>query len=129
MISASIGNALNDLENRYWRELCRPDPDVLRFLEPEAVIILFDGTILDGKSGPSKSKYFGAKSFQPWTSFELRNVKIFEIDLMAAVIYYEISAGRREEQGMQTYRLQCSSTWKQLANEEWKMCFQQQTEV
>jgi hypothetical protein len=128
-ISQRIHDDVLNVEHLVWRALKESGPAALDYLDDECAFLMFDGTILGHKSKPSLKKYLKSSDFKPWLTYEMSDVQVVEVDLMAAVIYYRAVVSRIEVPGKkpQTYNLIVSSTWKQIASADWKMVSHQQT--
>ncbi|KAI9786971.1 MAG: hypothetical protein M1839_005202 [Geoglossum umbratile] len=126
-ISKRVKEAVIDLEHQVWRALRESGSAVLPYLAPECVMLVNDQDILDSKSKPSLQEFLESE-FRPWTSFDIYDIHVVEIDMMAAVVCYKVIASvQRGAKPPRIYQGLASSTWKQEASAEWKLCSHHQS--
>ncbi|KAI9859740.1 MAG: hypothetical protein M1813_006457 [Trichoglossum hirsutum] len=127
-ISKRVRAAVTDLEHQTWRALRESGGALLPYLSSDCVLLLHDGQMLDSSTSPTLSQYLNGE-FKPWASYEIYDVRVVEIDMMAAVICYGVTASRARRHGKapRVYEGVASSTWRQDASGDWKLCVHQQT--
>lgn len=109
------------MEVHAWRALRESGEAVFEYIDDECTMAI-DGRILDAETKPPLKKYL-KKEFRPWATYEMHDVRVLEIGMMAASVIYKVTATRIEsmDKPPQQYSLICSSSWKQGADAEWKM--------
>ncbi|KAH0541552.1 hypothetical protein FGG08_003964 [Glutinoglossum americanum] len=121
-ISERIKSTITDLEHQTWRAL-----PLLPYLSTDCVLLLHDHQMLDSATSPSLAQHLTSPSFRPWASYSMYDVKVVEVDMMAAVICYGIRVEERLGRKLRAYEGVASSTWRQDAGGDWKMCVHQQS--
>ncbi|KAK7747892.1 hypothetical protein SLS53_001144 [Cytospora paraplurivora] len=142
--------AAKDNETLLWRALCDDPATAIDYIEPDCVIVNplihpdKSPEALTAKSSPSLSEALEklAQSSHAWTSYKIHKHNpepaIAEVEMMAVQIIYRISlfrerrhrhgGGEGEEGGeganLQTVEAFCTSTWRQGASGDWKLCAQ-----
>jgi hypothetical protein len=110
-----------DLEKQGWLALSSGPQAVRAFyeriLDHAVAMLLPGGIILDDRQA-----IIDAMSGQPWSSFELEDVRSFRLSTDAVVVFYGAVAYR----GEQRYSVLMSSAYVQRAG-TWKLAFHQQT--
>ncbi|KAF7863827.1 hypothetical protein EAF04_006792 [Stromatinia cepivora] len=123
-ISQRIEKAMHDLEHQTWR--CRLDKPsaLLEYIDPKAVFASPEYGILTNDSEPTLKETLEGDDMRTWNSYEIKDMKIVEVSMMAAVVVYDVTASITDERGNQKgiYRAYCTSCWKQEASAEWKLC-------
>lgn len=143
--------AAKDSEALFWQALCDEADTALDYIEPDCVmmnpLIHPDKSheALSAKSEPSLSEALEklAQSSHHWTSYRIHKhdpePAIAEVEMMAVQIMYKITLIResrhhhsKEEGGeegnsphLQSVDAFCTSTWRQGAGGDWKLCAQQ----
>lgn len=145
-ISESNSRAARDCETLLWRALCDEPNSALEYIEPDCVIMnpLIDPErsheALSAKTSPSLSEALEqlADSGHHWTSYKMHKhdpePAIAEVEMMAVQIMYRITLIRERrkhhqqgEEGkpdLQSVDAFCTSTWRQGAGGDWKLCSQ-----
>lgn len=144
--------AAKDYETLLWRALCDDPATAIDYIEPDCVIanplIHPDRSpeALTAGSSPSLPEALErlARSSHAWTSYRIHKhdpePAIAEVEMMAVQIIYKISLfrerrhrrgggeGAGEDAGggahLQTVDAFCTSTWRQGASGDWKLCVQ-----
>ncbi|KAJ8066222.1 hypothetical protein OCU04_005306 [Sclerotinia nivalis] len=123
-ISQRIEKAMHDLEHQTWR--CRLDKPsaLLEYIDPKAVFASPEYGILTNDSEPTLKETLEDDDMRTWNSYEIKDMKIVEMSMMAAVVVYDVTASITDERGSQKgiYKAYCTSCWKQEASAEWKLC-------
>ncbi|KAH0551671.1 hypothetical protein GP486_007112 [Trichoglossum hirsutum] len=129
-ISKRVRAAVTDMEHQAWRALRESGAAFLPYIASDCVLLLDDRQVLDSKSSPSISQFL-EEEFKPWASYDMYDVHVVEIDMMAATICYGVTATRATRPGKtpRVYQGVASSTWRQDAGGDWKMCTHQQNLV
>jgi hypothetical protein len=113
---------LIELEKQGWRALSSTGEAAAEFYErvlDDTVVMLLPGAmVLDDRAAIVQSM-----SGQPWSSFELRDLRVIHPTADTAVVTYAVVAQR---QGTLEYSALMSSLYVQRAN-GWKLTFHQQT--
>ncbi|KUI73590.1 hypothetical protein VM1G_09183 [Cytospora mali] len=141
--------AAKDSEALLWRALCDSADSAMEYIESDCVmmnpLIHPDRSheALTSMSSPSLSEALEklAESSHHWTSYKMHkhnpDPAIAEVEMMAVQIMYKITLirekrnhhhGNEEEDGrsnLQTVDAFCTSTWRQGASGDWKLCAQQ----
>ncbi|KAJ7685282.1 hypothetical protein DFH06DRAFT_37212 [Mycena polygramma] len=121
-MSGSINERLKKdvklLEVHMWRALRDSGPAVFEYTieDDEACTFAIDGKVLDSKSEPTLKDYM-ENTYKPWTTYEMHDIRVIEVGLMAATTVYKVTAKRDDKD----YTLLCSSSWAQGADAEWKL--------
>ena len=121
-ISKRIRNEVTDLEHQIWRALRESGSAILPYLSSDCIMLLHDRKLLD----PSSLKQYLTSEFKPWAFYEMHDLKVVEVDMMAAVLCYKVTA-LKEGKGERMYEGVASSVWKQIASGDWKLCVHHQT--
>jgi Domain of unknown function (DUF4440) len=124
-ISQRIKNSVTVNEHAVWRALSTSGAALLPFLADECIIIHRDGKILSSSTTPSIKKTFESDDYVPFLNYKIEDVEVVEVDMMAAIIVYKVTA---ERQGGE-YQAIVSSTWRQNAGADWQMCAHQETSL
>jgi len=123
-ISQRIEKAMNELEHQTWR--CRLDKPsaLLEYIDPKAVFSSPEYGILSDDSEPTLKETLEDDDMRTWNSYQIKDMKIVEVSMMAAVVCYDVTASITDERGNQKgiYRAYCTSCWKQEASSDWKLC-------
>jgi len=123
-ISSRIEKDIVDLEHQTWR--CRLDKPsaLLEYIDPAAVFTSPEYGILSNDSDPSLKESLEDDDMRTWNTYQIKDMKIVEVSMMAAVVCYDVVASITDERGEQkgVYRAYCTSVWKQLASSDWKLC-------
>lgn len=97
---------LEFMEKQIWNGFLHAGEDLVPYLsknyfgDHDAVIILWDGNVLDGKSIEKFfTKQYGVTTTK-WMTYEMGDVSVIEVDMMAGVIYYGIVATRLESESL-----------------------------
>jgi hypothetical protein len=110
-----------DLERQGWLALSSGPQAARAFyeriLDHAVTMLLPGGIILDDRQA-----IIDAMSGQPWSSFELDNVRSLRLSTDSVVVFYEAVAFR----GEQRYSALMSSVYVQQSD-TWKLAFHQQT--
>ncbi|QSZ37647.1 hypothetical protein DSL72_008746 [Monilinia vaccinii-corymbosi] len=123
-ISQRIEKAMYELEHQTWR--CRLDKPsaLLEFIDPKAVFASPEYGILTNDSDPTLKETLEDDDMRTWSSYEIKDMKIVELSMMAATVVYDVTASITDEKGSQKgiYKAYCTSCWKQEASADWKLC-------
>ncbi|KAA8575039.1 hypothetical protein MFRU_002g03330 [Monilinia fructicola] len=123
-ISQRIEKAMYDLEHQTWR--CRLDKPsaLLEYIDPKAVFASPEYGILTNDSEPTLKATLEDDDMRTWNSYEIKDMKIVEVSMMAATVVYDVTASITDETGAQKgiYKAYCTSCWKQEASADWKLC-------
>ncbi|KAI2871925.1 hypothetical protein CBS11852_10911 [Aspergillus niger] len=111
-------------ERRLWTALTSadPGPEIKKMCNEEANLLFPQREILHLHSKPSISEAL-KPPFHHFDEYELQEVRVIVIDLMAGSVTYKINARRGEE----TYRGTGSTTWSQASDGEWRIVVHQET--
>jgi hypothetical protein len=113
---------LIELEEQGWRALSSTGEAAAEFyervLDDTVVMLLPGGMVLDDRAAIVQSM-----SGQPWSSFELRDLRVIQPTADTAIVTYAVVAQR---QGALEYSAHMSSLYVHRAN-GWKLTFHQQT--
>ncbi|KAJ6547661.1 hypothetical protein B0H19DRAFT_1166749 [Mycena capillaripes] len=119
-MSGSINDRLQkdvkSLEVQMWRALRDSGPAVFEYTAADECTFAIDGMVLDKKSEPTLKEYM-ENQYKPWDTYEMHDLRVIEIGLMAAATVYKVTA-RRDNQRK---TLLCASSWSQGADAEWKL--------
>ncbi|KAJ6509016.1 hypothetical protein C8R45DRAFT_1170190 [Mycena sanguinolenta] len=109
------------LEIHMWRALRDSGPAVFEYTADDCTFAI-DGMILDKDSEPTLKEYM-EKTYEPWAKYEIHDLRIIEIDLMAAGAVYKVTASRivDDNKPPEHYTLCCASSWAQGADGEWRL--------
>ncbi|KAF5871790.1 uncharacterized protein Bfra_008814 [Botrytis fragariae] len=123
-ISQRIEKAMYDLEHQTWR--CRLDKPsaLLEYIDPKAVFASPEYGILTNDSEPTLKETLEDDDMRTWNSYEIKDMKIVEVSMMAATVVYDVTASITDEKGYPKgiYKAYCTSCWKQEASADWKLC-------
>lgn len=124
MLTKRITDALTDMEHQTWRARLHKDSALLDYLDRNCVMLSPHFGMLGSSTEPTLSETLESDNFAKWASYEISDVEVVELDLMAAVICYRLVAHRKHMRTGQTeiYKALVSSTWKQEASSKWKLC-------
>jgi ketosteroid isomerase-like protein len=127
-IKKRLTAAVTDLEHQIWRALRENSSAVVPYLAKDCIMMFHDGEILDSQTDPSLTEYLESEELAPWASFEIYDVRVSEVDMMAAVVCYRMVAKRAvgRSGALKTYHGRVSSTWRQDASGDWKLCVHHQ---
>jgi hypothetical protein len=118
------GSALIELEEQGWRALSSTGEAAARFyesvLDDAAMMLLPGGMVLD-----ERATIVTSMAGQPWSSYELHDMKILQLTDAAAVLTYRALARRRNAG---EYAAVMSSIYVRR-DTGWKLAFHQQTEL
>ncbi|GAA91889.1 hypothetical protein AtubIFM55763_007902 [Aspergillus tubingensis] len=111
-------------ERRLWTALTSadPGPEIKKMCNEEANLLFPQREVLHLHSKPSISEAL-KPPFHHFDEYELQEVRVIVIDLMAGSVTYKINARRGEE----TYRGTGSTTWSQGSDGEWRIVVHQET--
>jgi ketosteroid isomerase-like protein len=127
-IRKRVTDAVTDLEHQVWRAFRESSSAVVRYISSDCVMLFHNGEILDSSSQPSLREYLESDELIPWASYEIFDLRVVEIDMMAAVVCYRVVTTRALGGGLlKTYQGRVSSTWRQDASGDWKLCVHHQT--
>jgi ketosteroid isomerase-like protein len=109
------------LEIHVWRALRESGPAVFEFATDDCTFAI-DGKVLDEDSEPTFKEYM-ENTFKPWTTYEMHDLRVVEIGLMAATTVYKVTASRliSDNKPPKKSTLLCSSSWAQGADAEWRL--------
>ncbi|KAF7346114.1 DUF4440 domain-containing protein [Mycena sanguinolenta] len=112
---------VRQLEIHMWRALRDSGPAVFEYTTDDCTFAI-DGLVLDKDSEPTLKEYM-EKTYEPWAKYEIHDLRIIELDLMAAAAAYKVTASRiiDENKPPEHYTLLCGSSWSQGADGEWKL--------
>ncbi|KAK7048190.1 DUF4440 domain-containing protein [Favolaschia claudopus] len=111
---------IKSLEVHMWRALRDSGPAVFEYTTDDCTFAI-DGMILDKDSEPTLKEYM-EKTYKPYDKYEMHDLHIVEVGLMAASAVYKITASRmRDDKPPEKYTLMCSSSWAQGADAEWRL--------
>lgn len=91
IISSAMSGSINDrlqkdvksLEVQMWRALRDSGPAVFEYTAEDDCTFAIDGMVLDKKSEPTLKEYM-ENHYRPWTTYEMHDLRVIEIGLMAA---------------------------------------------
>jgi len=126
-IRKRVISAVTDLEHQLWRAFRESSSAVVPYLAHDCVMLFHNGEILDSSSRPSLTQYLQSGELIPWASYEMFEVRVVEVDMMAAVICYRVVTTRSAGGVLKAYEGKVSSTWRQDASGDWKLCVHHQT--
>lgn len=113
--------ALIDLERQGWQALSQPGAAGRAFyamlLDDDAVMLLPGGIRLDGRASILESF-----DTQPWTGFELADMRTVTLGRDAAAVIYQVTAQRADRP---RYAALVSSTY--VRAPDWRLLLHQQT--
>ncbi|KAF7589724.1 hypothetical protein BBP40_003922 [Aspergillus hancockii] len=117
-IHERIRNDLLDKERRLWAALTSadPGPEVEKLSNSEANFLFPKTPILTLDGEPSLKETL-KPPFHHFDAFELKQVRVIVIDLMAGTVTYNINASK----GKQEYRATGTTTWSQASDGEWRI--------
>ncbi|KJZ74020.1 hypothetical protein HIM_06688 [Hirsutella minnesotensis 3608] len=113
-------------EHAFWAGLSSRSPEevLLPLLAPDCVLHLPNSPPLSSDTEPALEEAVSdPKSFKKWDKYDLEQMHVTVIDLMAAFVCYHVSASR----GGKDYEALCTTVWKQEADGEWKAACHTQT--
>ncbi|KAF7365395.1 DUF4440 domain-containing protein [Mycena venus] len=125
MASGSIHERLKKdvglLETHMWRALRDSGPAVFEYTTDDCTFAI-DGMVLDKNSQPTLKEYM-EKTYKPWAKFEMHDVRIIEVGMMAASAVYKVTASRiiDDNKPPEKFTLLCASSWAQGADAEWRL--------
>lgn len=104
-----------------WRALRDSGSAVFEYTADDCTFAI-DGMVLDKDSKPTLKNYM-ENSYKPWATYEMHDVRVIEIGLMAASVIYKVTASRliSDDKPPKKYTLLCASSWTQGADAEWKL--------
>lgn len=105
-------------ERSLWTALTSadPGPEIEKLSNSEANFLFPKTPILTLDGEPSLQQTL-KPPFHHFDSFELKDVRVIIIDLMAGTVTYNINASKGKEQ----YRATGSTTWSQASDGEWRV--------
>lgn len=105
-------------ERSLWTALtsANPGPEIERLSNPEANFLFPGKPVLTLDGEPSLSKEL-RPPFHHFDQFQLEEVRVIVIDLMAGTVTYKINATRGDESYVGTG----STTWSQASDGEWRI--------
>ncbi|KAE8356108.1 hypothetical protein BDV28DRAFT_127675 [Aspergillus coremiiformis] len=117
-IHERIRDDLLSKERSLWTALTSADPapEIEKLSNPEANLIFPETPILTLDGEPSLQHTL-KPPFHHFDAFELSEVRVIIIDLMAGTVTYNINASR----GKVHYRAMGSTTWSQGSDGEWRV--------
>ncbi|KAJ7855921.1 hypothetical protein B0H14DRAFT_727830 [Mycena olivaceomarginata] len=124
-MSGSIKDCLikdvKQLEIHMWRALRDSGPAVFEYTTDDCTFAI-DGMVLDQDSEPTLKEYM-EKTYKPYVKYEMHDIRIIEVGMMAASAVYKVTASRliSDDQPPEKYTLLCASSWAQGADAEWKL--------
>ncbi|KAI9745072.1 MAG: hypothetical protein M1818_001350 [Claussenomyces sp. TS43310] len=121
-ISERVRKDVENMEHQVWRALRESGEEAMPYLADDCIMVLMDGTVLDANEEPKPADYLESSNFQPWLSYDMSDIHVAEIDMMAATIIYRAVATRMEGNRKVKHTMVISSTWRQKANAQWYMC-------
>ncbi|KAF8208725.1 hypothetical protein K438DRAFT_1961295 [Mycena galopus ATCC 62051] len=109
------------LEVHMWRALRDSGEAVFEYTTDDATFAI-DGLVLDKDSEPTLKEYM-KKTYQPFAKYEMHDVRIIEIGMMAASAIYKVTASRivDDSKPPEKFTLLCASSWAQGADAEWRL--------
>jgi len=129
MISQRVKDAVTDVENQSWRAVMKSGKALLPYLAPDCVMLFPDGRILDDKTRPSVKQNFESDDYRTYASYDMEEVRVVEVGMMAAAITYRLTLARTPREGKKPrqFKALASSMWRQEASGDWKLCVHQLT--
>lgn len=124
-IYSRIDSQVRAMEVTLWR--CRIDKPatLLDIVTPGCVLISpVDGGMVTAHTRPSLSQKLKQETQSTFLSYEMHDIEVIEVGMMAATIVYRVTATRASGE---PYAAFCSSAWKQGADAEWKLCVHQES--
>ncbi|KAJ6509015.1 hypothetical protein C8R45DRAFT_969604 [Mycena sanguinolenta] len=124
-MSGSIHDRLKkevkSLEIHMWRALRDSGPAVFEYTTDDCTFAI-DGLVLDKDSEPTLKEYM-EKTYEPWAKYEIHDLRIIEVGMMAASAVYKVTASRivDDNKPPEHYTLLCASSWAQGADAEWRL--------
>ncbi|PYI07346.1 hypothetical protein BO78DRAFT_91459 [Aspergillus sclerotiicarbonarius CBS 121057] len=111
-------------ERRLWTALTSadPGPEIKKMCNEEANLLFPKREVLHLYSKPSISEAL-KPPFHHFEEYELQEVRVIVIDLMAGTVTYKINARR----GQDMFRGTGSTTWSQGSDGEWRIVVHQET--
>ncbi|KAJ7366664.1 hypothetical protein DFH08DRAFT_948681 [Mycena albidolilacea] len=112
---------VKQLEIHMWRALRDSGPAVFEYTTDDCTFAI-DGMVLDKDSKPTLKEYM-EKTYKPYDKYEMHDIRIIELDLMAASAVYKVTASRliSDHEPPEKYTLLCASSWAQGADAEWRL--------
>ncbi|EON96041.1 hypothetical protein UCRPA7_8451 [Phaeoacremonium minimum UCRPA7] len=126
--------AAKESEVLLWRALCDSGEDAKEYIEADCSMInplvhpSGENTPLHSKSEPSLME--AMDKLEPWSTYRMHKdpePQIVEIDMMAVQIMYRVTVQRVDDAGRtKPYSVDAlvTSTWRQGAGGDWKLCGQ-----
>ncbi|KAJ7469426.1 hypothetical protein FB451DRAFT_1254709, partial [Mycena latifolia] len=117
------------LEVHMWRALRDNGPAIFEYTTDDCTFVI-DGKVLDEKSEPTLKEYM-ENTFKPWATYEMHDLRVIEVGMMAATTVYKITASQliSDDQPPKKSTLLCSSSWAQGADAEWRLKVHSEGEV
>lgn len=114
-------------ERRLWTALTSADPapEIELMCNDQATFMFPNTSILVHSEGSSALAKTLAPPFHHFDRYELSEVRVHVIDLMAGTITYRINAVQKNQE----FRATGSTTWSQGSDGEWRIVNHQETLV
>jgi len=129
MISQRVRDAVTDVEHQSWRAVAMSGKALLPYLASDCVMLFPDGRILGRDTKPSLKQNFESDTYRTYASYNMEDIRVVEVGMMAAAITYRLTAAKTPREGKKSKRFTAvaSSMWRQEASGDWKLCVHQMT--
>jgi len=118
-ISTRNHKSVKEAETLLWRALCDDMEDAKEYISPDCIMMNpFISDKLLSKDGTSVHK--ALDDAKPFQGYKMKKDKTtVEVDMMSMHIIYHASITSPEGE---EFDAACSSTWKQTAGGDWRLC-------
>ncbi|KAI9726118.1 MAG: hypothetical protein M1834_009415 [Cirrosporium novae-zelandiae] len=120
-----IKTEIESLENQLWACLtsARPGTALEPYVMDETVMLLPGDWVVTPDTDPALQDVLdNGKVFPKWDSYDMQDIHVVVMDLMAATICYRIDLQKQWGNDVKSFSALCSTAWRQESSGDWKIC-------